>query len=105
MNFFITTPARRHLRAKETAETVMHVIKEILAPRLIGQDPLDVDKIHSTMELWISEHRSAKAAIETAVYDIAGKYARCLSTNTSEAPTGRSFRASVACPSGGRRTP
>jgi len=76
MNFFIKTPARRHLRPKETAETVTHVIGDILAPQLVGQDPLDVDRIHTTMEGWLSGHRSAKAAIGTAVYDIVGKYCR-----------------------------
>jgi len=76
MNFSIKAPARRHLRPKETADTVVDVIDHILAPRLIGDDPLDVDKVHSKMESWLSGHRSAKAAMGTAVYDILGKFCK-----------------------------
>jgi L-alanine-DL-glutamate epimerase-like enolase superfamily enzyme len=74
-NFYITTPARRHLRPKETATTVISIIKEILAPAIIGENPLDLNLIYEKMDAWVEGHLSAKTAIDMALYDIAGKRA------------------------------
>lgn len=73
-NSIISTPARTFLRPKETSSTVTHIIKEFIAPNIIGDDPLEIDKIHYKMDSWVYGHKSAKAAIDMALYDILGKF-------------------------------
>ncbi len=44
-----------------------------LAPHLIGADPLKIGCVHAIMELALNGHRYAKAALDIALWDIAGK--------------------------------
>lgn len=74
MTFVTSTAARTHLRPQETSQTVSHVIRDLLAPHLIGEDALEIDKIHYIMESWVNGHKSAKAGIDMAIYDILGKF-------------------------------
>jgi L-alanine-DL-glutamate epimerase-like enolase superfamily enzyme len=45
---------------------------EEMAPHLIGLDPLRIDCVYSAMEGALNGHAYAKAAVETALWDIAG---------------------------------
>ncbi|CEM33372.1 unnamed protein product [Vitrella brassicaformis CCMP3155] len=57
----------------ETPGTVMSVLEEILAPSLIGQNPLHVNDINRIMDAIIPGNPQAKAAIDVACWDILGK--------------------------------
>ena len=57
----------------ETPQTTAHVINDILAPALIGQDPCAIGLLHNVMDKAIKGYPYAKAAIDMALYDIAGK--------------------------------
>lgn len=57
----------------ETPEGVKHVIDNYFTPRLIGQDPFDLGRIHHSMDRALPHNSSAKAAVDIALYDLAGK--------------------------------
>lgn len=58
----------------ETQATIMSVIKDILAPKvLIGEDPLNINKIIDRMDYLILGNTQAKACIDIALHDLAGK--------------------------------
>ena len=57
----------------ETQETALIIIKKNLAPSLIGQDPLAIAKIIEQMDMIIQGNNAAKAAIDLALHDLAGK--------------------------------
>ena len=57
----------------ETPKTALHVVNDILAPSLIGQDPCAIALLHSLMDGAVKGYPYAKAAIDMALYDIAGK--------------------------------
>ena len=57
----------------ETWESVYYTIKSTLAPRIIGKNPLNIEKIHDAMDQVIYSAPTAKAAIDIACFDIAGK--------------------------------
>jgi len=71
-NSVISAPGRTHLRPKETSDTVIHMIRDFIAPNIVGDDPLEIGKIHYKMDAWICGHKSAKAAVDMALYDIMG---------------------------------
>jgi muconate cycloisomerase len=58
----------------ENATGCKAVIDEFLAPLLIGADPLDRNRIRAQIDEEIKLHPFAKAAIEMALWDIAGKW-------------------------------
>jgi L-alanine-DL-glutamate epimerase-like enolase superfamily enzyme len=65
----------------ETLETVDSTIRRYLAPELIGLDPCDVDAIHAVMDHAIAPSFStgqpiAKAGVDLALHDLAGKLHR-----------------------------
>lgn len=49
------------------------VLKEHLAPMLIGKDPTNINEIHRTMDATIRNQHLTKSAVDMAVYDIWGK--------------------------------
>jgi muconate cycloisomerase len=51
----------------------MHVIKDLLAPVLAGQDPGRFELIHMLMDKAVKGYPYAKAAIDMALYDVTGK--------------------------------
>ena len=59
----------------ETPETVRHLIGDHLMPAVEGLDPRHLDVVHGAMDKTVKGHPYAKAAIDIACYDIAGKAA------------------------------
>lgn len=57
----------------ETPETVEHIVGAFLQPAVSGLDPLDIGEIHVRMDKAVKGHPYAKAAIDMACYDAAGK--------------------------------
>jgi L-Ala-D/L-Glu epimerase len=57
----------------ETQATVIDVIRELLGPALIGQDPRQLDRMDALMERAVRGHPFAKGALNIALYDLAGK--------------------------------
>jgi L-alanine-DL-glutamate epimerase-like enolase superfamily enzyme len=65
----------------ETPETAAHTLRHYLAPLLIGRNPTDLAGIHQLMNKAIAPSFStgqpiAKAGIDLALHDLAGKLAR-----------------------------
>jgi muconate cycloisomerase len=59
----------------ESPATVLHVIKDLFAPFLIGCDPLDRNAIERQMDAAIKGHVYAKTAIEAALLDLSARRA------------------------------
>ena len=59
----------------EDAHTVSHVIRSYLFPAIEGQEPQQIGHLHNLMNGAIKGHPYAKAAVDLALYDIAGKAA------------------------------
>lgn len=57
----------------ETFESTFAVLEHLLAPKMIGQNPMQFEQIHSLMDKLIKHAPTAKAAIDIACYDVAGK--------------------------------
>jgi len=57
----------------ETLETVTVSIRNYIAPRLIGEDPLNIRKAISIMNVAQGNAFIAKTGIDLALYDVAGK--------------------------------
>ncbi|MGE7623746.1 mandelate racemase/muconate lactonizing enzyme family protein [Viridibacillus sp. NPDC096237] len=57
----------------ETWGSTYAVLKNQLAPLMIGQDPMAFEKIHTLMDNAVYQVPAAKAAIDIACFDIAGK--------------------------------
>lgn len=57
----------------ETSETVVHLVQDYFLPRLIGQDPRVIGPLHRSMDQAVKGHVYAKALVDHALYDIAGK--------------------------------
>ena len=57
----------------ETLEGTYAVLKHRLAPKLIGQNPMEFEKIHELMDQLVKNAPAAKAAIDIACFDVTGK--------------------------------
>ena len=57
----------------ETPETTIHIINDILAPALAGQDPCRFESMHALMDRLVKGYPYCKAAIDAAFYDVVGK--------------------------------
>lgn len=57
----------------ETPQTVRHIIDDYLAPAVDGCAPVRIGVIHGRMDKAVKGHPYAKAAIDMACYDAAGK--------------------------------
>jgi muconate cycloisomerase len=57
----------------ETPQTTSHIINDILAPALKGQDPARFELIHVLMDKAVKGYPYCKAAIDAALYDVVGK--------------------------------
>jgi len=57
----------------ETGGTVVAAIRELLARKLLGRDPLDIEAVSDDLASTCAGNPSAKAALETALYDLACK--------------------------------
>ncbi len=58
---------------QETPATVMAVIRDLIAPRLIGADPTQIGRIESELDACIHGNRLARGAIDMALFDLLGK--------------------------------
>lgn len=58
--------------APETASDVLTMIRDVMSGELIGQDPRDVRAIAGHFAM-LDGHEFAKAAVETALWDLTGK--------------------------------
>jgi len=56
----------------ETTGTAMHILKEFVAPLLLGQDVIDASDFQKRVE-GIRGHHLAKAGVEMALWDLLGK--------------------------------
>jgi muconate cycloisomerase len=57
----------------ETPQTTAHIVNDILAPALLGQDPRRIEAIHAVMDKAVKGYPYCKAAIDAALYDVAAK--------------------------------
>ncbi len=59
----------------ETPQTAAHLIRDLIAPAIVGMDPFDIGAIHDRMEEVVKGHLYTKAAVDIACYDLMGKAA------------------------------
>src|SRR5215831_16052495 len=59
----------------ETQASTVAAIREYIAPQLVGQDPRDITAARRAMDFIIKLNPFTKAAVEMALWDIAGKAA------------------------------
>jgi L-Ala-D/L-Glu epimerase len=57
----------------ETLETVTRSIRSVLAPKLIGEDPMNIRRLTSIMDLAQGNSFIAKTGLDLAFYDLIGK--------------------------------
>jgi muconate cycloisomerase len=57
----------------ESPETVEYLIRDVLFPAIVGFDPRNIGAIHARMDQAVKGHPYAKAAVDMACYDLAGK--------------------------------
>jgi len=57
----------------ETPETAAHLISHYLWPAIEGANPTDIEAIHASMDASVKGNPYAKAAVDIAVYDLAGR--------------------------------
>ncbi|MCZ2257790.1 mandelate racemase/muconate lactonizing enzyme family protein [Sporosarcina sp. G11-34] len=57
----------------ESWEGTFAILKNTLAPKLLGENPMNMERIHDLMDAEIYGAPTAKAAIDIACYDVAGK--------------------------------
>jgi len=57
----------------ETARTAHHLVTDYFWPIIEGQSPLDIGPIHVEMDEAVKGHPYAKAAVDIALHDLAGK--------------------------------
>ena len=59
--------------SEECVETAQIVVDRYLAPGLVGQDPFRIEYLVAWMDRVVKGNRFAKAALESALFDIVGK--------------------------------
>jgi muconate cycloisomerase len=70
----IATWGGAHMRYYgETPETVKHIVESYLLPAVRELDPAEVGVVHSRMDKVVKGHPYAKAAVDIACHDLAGK--------------------------------
>lgn len=70
----IATWGGAHMRQYgETSETVRHMVLDYLLPAIVGLDPVDIGVIHARMDKVVKGNPYAKAAVDIACHDAAGK--------------------------------
>jgi o-succinylbenzoate synthase len=57
----------------ETAANVLGVLEEFFLPMLPGRNPMDLEALHADLDARLAGHSFAKAAIDFACFDLAGK--------------------------------
>jgi len=70
----IATWGGAHMRYYgETPETVKHLVDTYLLPAIRGLDPLEIGIVHERMDRVVKGHPYAKAALDIACHDLAGR--------------------------------
>lgn len=59
--------------AEESTEGIKSMIDVYLAPRLVGQDANDINRLSALMDVAVRGNRFAKAALEMALYDLVAR--------------------------------
>lgn len=57
----------------ETATSIKLQLEQVFLPTVVGQDPLDHDHIIARLDELLPENRSAKCAVDMALYDLRGQ--------------------------------
>ena len=57
----------------ETPATVMVVVRDLIAPHLMGRNPTHITAIESDLDMRVHGHLLARGAVNMALFDIAGK--------------------------------
>ncbi|WP_391118973.1 mandelate racemase/muconate lactonizing enzyme family protein [Psychrobacillus sp. L3] len=57
----------------ETWESTYAMLKNTLAPLLIGKNPMEFERLHEMMDKAVYQAPAAKAALDIACYDVVGK--------------------------------
>lgn len=57
----------------ETPETVGHMVRDYLVPAVRGLDPAEIGVVHACMDKVVKGNPYAKAAVDIACHDLAGK--------------------------------
>jgi muconate cycloisomerase len=57
----------------ETSATVMVVTRDMIAPHLMGQNPLHISALESHLDMMVHGNLLARGAVNMALFDIAGK--------------------------------
>src|SRR5699024_5346856 len=57
----------------ESRESTFQILQSTLAPQLLGENPMNMERIHDVMNKAIYGVPTAKAAIDIACYYLAGK--------------------------------
>ena len=57
----------------ETLETATASIRNHIAPKLVGEDPLNIRRTTSVMNIALGDSVIAKTGVDLALYDLAGK--------------------------------
>ena len=57
----------------ETAGTVMAVVRAVMAPLLLGRDPMQVNRLEALLDRSVRGNLTARGAVNMALYDILGK--------------------------------
>lgn len=53
--------------------SVYEMLKALLVPQILGENPMDIEKIHAKMDAVLAGNPAAKAAVDIACYDLIGK--------------------------------
>ena len=67
------TQAWRRQGSNETLLKLVHAIKDIFAPLIVGRSPFELGAIMSSLEMALHHSLYAQAAVSDALYDIQGK--------------------------------
>jgi muconate cycloisomerase len=59
--------------SEETPATVMVVTRDLIAPHLMGQNPLHIPALESHLDMMVHGNLLARGAVNMALFDIAGK--------------------------------
>lgn len=57
----------------ETQGSIVAAVAEILGPAIVGEDPMRREALHAVMDARLLGNQGAKAAVEIALFDLAGK--------------------------------
>ena len=57
----------------ETPETARHIVRDYLVPAVRGLDPAEIGVVHARMDKVVKGNPYAKAAVDIACHDLAGK--------------------------------